>query len=182
MEKIKRAISLEDDFFDKRIDDILYGYLLSLTTYHLEEKVLYLTEKELSKNKKLIYAIEDFSAIKKKNDAFTLRIKKMQEKGLVQIKLMSLNNKQEKVYMFPNPASLDQRFYLIDKQLLQYICRTFTKTNLQIFIYLADRMQYTQISRPKELWSFTLTEIAEKIKYYACADSREIIMQALYTL
>lgn len=101
----KRRISLQKDFFDKQLDDALYGYLLSLTTWHPEEKVLYLTKKELRKKntRESLYAIEDFKDVKNKKMTFSNRLKKLLEKGLVISKEIRINNKLEEAYIFPNP-------------------------------------------------------------------------------
>lgn len=153
---------MEDDFFDKRLDDILYGYLLSLTTYHPEEKVLYLTKKELNKKetRKLIYAIEDFKRLKAPAKTFLDRMRRYQEKGLVIKEDIHINNSLEEVYIFPNPTN---RYYLIDKRLLYYICTVSSTGVLQTYIYLADKMQYAKSKN--ELWSFSATEIAIKLGY-----------------
>lgn len=159
-----RAISMGDDFFDKRLDDVLYGYLLALTTWHPEEKVLYLTKKELNKKetRKLIYAIEGFKQVKAPAKTFLDRMKKYQEKGLVLKKGLRINGLLEETYIFPKT---DGRYYLIDRKLLYVLCKTSSVGVLQTYIYLADRMRYIKEKESKELWSFSATEIAKKLGY-----------------
>ena len=49
-----RSVSLEEDFMNYTIDDILFGVMCYLATYHPAEKILYLSKKNFAKNKKQI--------------------------------------------------------------------------------------------------------------------------------
>ena len=53
MEEIakKRKFSLEDDFMNLTVDDIIFGYIQHLATYIPEKKILYVTEKEIAAHK-----------------------------------------------------------------------------------------------------------------------------------
>jgi hypothetical protein len=58
----KRRFSLEGDFMNYNTDDLLFGAMYHLSTYHPVEKKLYLSKKNLLKNKKTIYELCDLDA------------------------------------------------------------------------------------------------------------------------
>ena len=60
----RRRFSLEDDFMNYSTDDLLFGAMYHLSTYHPEEKKLYLSKKSLTKNKKIIYELCNLDAQK----------------------------------------------------------------------------------------------------------------------
>lgn len=56
MEEIikKRKFSLQDDFMNLTVDDIIFGYIQHLATYIPEKKILYVTEKEIAAHKQIL--------------------------------------------------------------------------------------------------------------------------------
>ena len=55
----KRRLSLEGNFMNYSTDDLLFGAMLYLATYHPEVGKLYLTKKNYTKNRKNFYNLCD---------------------------------------------------------------------------------------------------------------------------
>lgn len=163
-----RRISLDNDFYNKQIDDILYGMMLSLSTYHPNEKKLYLTEKKYEANRNEFYQIDTISDKAAKAKALNRHLEKLIDRKLVEKGTIEINKKKEKCFFFP--YDYNGNYYIVDKEVLAYLVTTRKAQAVQIFIYLADRMKYINETKGndrkvEDLWSFSATEIAQKIGY-----------------
>ena len=92
----QRRFSLEDDFMNYDTDDLLFGIMYHLSTYHPEDKKLYLSKKSLAKNKKIIYELCDLNSQKMKR-----HLDKLIKNNLIAEKDMYIANEKVPVYIFP---------------------------------------------------------------------------------
>lgn len=74
----ERRFSLDRDFMNYSIDDLLYGAMQYLATFHPAKKKLYLTKQNVTKNKKDIYTLCNLDSRKLK-----AHIQKLIDKGLI---------------------------------------------------------------------------------------------------
>ena len=75
----KRRFSLEDNFMNYSVDDILFGAMYYLATFHPTKREFYLTKKKFTQNKNIIKKACDVSTQTLNN-----HLKKLLEHGLIQ--------------------------------------------------------------------------------------------------
>lgn len=170
-----RRVSLQNDFYNKQIDDILYGMMSSMATarprYDSDGKVhwdIYLTEQKYNENREIFYDIDAINTKKQKSAALRNHLQKLISQGLISKGTVDINGKSCKCFYFP--FDVNGAYYIIDKYLLQYISDTKKTMAVWIFIYLADRMKYINETKGTsrdyaDLWSFSATQIVKKIGY-----------------
>ena len=149
---MKRRFSLDDDFMNYSIDDLLYGAMQYLATYHPVKKQLYLTKQNLMKNKKDIYTLCNLDSRKLK-----AHIQKLMDKGLI---------KEEMIDEYPSytfPYDYDGGYQLIDYEMLWYLVSTRSKSAIQIYVYLLNR--YLWKAETKENYIFTNKELQVALGY-----------------
>ena len=147
-----RRFSLDDDFMNYSIDDLLYGAMQYLATFHPVKKQLYLTKQNLMKNKKDIYAICNLDSRKLK-----AHIQKLIDKGLI---------KEEMIGEYPSytfPYDYDGGYQLIDYEMLWYLVSTRSKSSLQIYVYLLNK--YLWKAETEEDYIFTNKELQIAVGY-----------------
>lgn len=170
-----RRISLQNDFYNKQVDDILYGMMSSLATARPKQGVngkicweIYLTEQKYNQNRDIFYCIDAINNKKQKSTALRNHLQKLINQGLIKKGTININGKDCKCFYFP--FDIGGAYYIIDKYLLQYISDTKKTMAVWIFVYLADRMKYINETKGStrdytDLWSFSATQIAKKIGY-----------------
>ena len=149
---MQRRFSLDDDFMNYSIDDLLYGAMQYLATFHPVKKQLYLTKQNLMKNKKDIYAICNLDSRKLK-----AHIQKLIDKGLI---------KEEMIGEYPSytfPYDYDGGYQLIDYEMLWYLVSTRSKSSLQIYVYLLNK--YLWKAETEEDYIFTNKELQIAVGY-----------------
>lgn len=149
---MQRRFSLDDDFMNYSIDDLLYGAMQYLATFHPVKKQLYLTKQNLMKNKKDIYAICNLDSRKLK-----AHIQKLMDKGLI---------KEEMIGEYPSytfPYDYDGGYQLIDYEMLWYLVSTRSKSSLQIYVYLLNK--YLWKAQTEEKYVFTNKELQVALGY-----------------
>lgn len=154
----RRRFSLEDDFMNYSTDDLLFGAMYHLSTYHPEEKKLYLSKKNLAKNKKTIYELCDLDAQKMRR-----HLAKLVEKKLVAEEEMYVGNEKVPVYIFP--FNYDGNYQLVDNEMLWYLAST--RNNQCIRIYVSLLRYYLWKQKDNELYTFTNTDLLRSIGYSA---------------
>lgn len=159
----RRRISLEKDFYNKRIDDLFYSQLLCLAEPVPNENIynfrLYLPKKDFLKNRPVFYAmatLQDHSAPKK---ALNRKMTTLKQLGLIAEEDIMVNDTLVPTYTFP--FSIETRYYLIEKKMLQYLVDTRNRFTIQIYIYLANAAKL----HPNRDYSFTYKELNKALGF-----------------
>lgn len=149
---MKRRFSLDEDFMNYSIDDLLYGAMQYLATFHPVKKQLYLTKQNLMKNKKDIYTLCNLDSRKLK-----AHIQKLMDKGLVK------EEEIDGIAAYTFPYDYDGGYQLIDYEMLWYLVSTRSKSALQVYVYLLNR--YLWKAETKETYVFTNKELQVAVGY-----------------
>lgn len=139
-------------------DDLLFGAMYHLSTYHPEEKKLYLSKKNLAKNKKIIYELCSLDAQKLKR-----HLNKLIEKNLVAEEKMVVNNETVPVYVFP--YNYQDNYQLIDNEMLWYLASTRNHQSIRIYVCLLRYYLWKQ--KTDEYYTFTNANLLQAIGYSA---------------
>lgn len=166
---ITRRFSLEDDFMNFNTDDLLYGFLRTLSTAEpLYEKGKlsgkfqeYLTKKEYLKNKRAIAAVCGCST-----RTVERHLERLFENGLLDegIKEVNIDNKdgtethyEYECFWFPYDES--GKYKLLDKEMLSYLIATRNPQCIRVYLYLLNKFEW------KPNYSFTLLELQRALGY-----------------
>lgn len=164
-----RRFSLEEDFMNFNTDDLLYGFLRSLSTaepLHEKGKLSgkyeeYLTKKEYLKNKKAIAAICGCST-----RTVERHLERLFEMGLLEegIKEVNIDNKDgtESHYEYPCfwfPYNEKGKYKLLDKEMVSYLVATRNPQCIRVYLYLLNKYEW------KPDYSFTLLELQKALGY-----------------
>lgn len=148
-----RKFSLEDDFMNISIDDLIFGYIQHIATYAPEKKILYVTKEDVSKAKTdmaLIAGVKTTRTISNK-------INKMVEKGLLEERIF-----QDKgVYVIPQETK--GKYEILQDDMVWYIVCTRQLNALKIYLYLFNKYKWKQSQG--EMYSFTNSELLTAIGY-----------------
>lgn len=153
-----RRFSLDEDFMNYSIDDLLYGSMQYLATFHPVKKQLYLTKQNLMKNRKVLYALCNLDSRKLK-----AHIQKLTDKGLVKEEEIECGNIAIPSYIFP--YDYDGGYQLVDYDMLWYLVSTRNKFAVQIYVYLLNK--YLWKAQTKEKYVFTNKELQIALGYSA---------------
>lgn len=153
----KRRFSLEEDFMSYDTDDLLYGYLYHLSTFHPVEKRLYLTMKCYGEHRRDMYNICGF------NNSTTLRrhLEKLKDKGLVKDETMKVGDKEVPVLTFP--YDYDGNYELIDNEMLWYVISTRNKQAVRVYVYLLNCYNWKE--KEDSQFIFTNKDILKALDY-----------------
>ena len=161
-----RRISLEQDFFNKSINDLFYSYLLCLSTYHPEEKKLYLSEVNYSKSRKNIRYICGWAD----NKTLKNNRNKLVDLGLVQESKIKVNGEEIECLIFPFDEN--DKYQIIDRDMLEYLVNTRGAHAIQIYVYLLNKFLWK--AQTHEIYEFSATEIAKAMGY---SESSKVIIK-----
>jgi hypothetical protein len=153
----KRRLSLEDDFMNYSVDDILFGAMYYLATYHPEKKKLYLTKNNFTKNKANIKGVCGNISTQKLNR----HLAKLIEDGLIQEQDMKSGDKTYPSYIFP--YEYKQRYQLVENEMLWYIVSTRNAQAVKLYIYLLNKYNWKQAE--KDSYIFTNKELIGALGY-----------------
>ena len=144
-----RRIPVEGIFIHYDSNDILYAMMYALATYNPKEKKLYLTKRIFTANKKSVYNICGFT------DARMMKrhLAKLVEKGLV--------SEDETNYYFPQ--NTEEKYQIIEKEMLQYLANTRSNQAIRVYISLLD--WYLWKKKENTEFVFTNKNILEKLGY-----------------
>lgn len=147
----KRRMPIEEEWFDKKTNDILYGWMQAAATYDKEieekDKQLYYPKAQFTKDLK---TIKTLLRIKDKRSVMS-KVKALIDSGYVG---EDTNN-----YYFPyNP---NNPYILVDKELLFNIVTTTNEFGLKIYTYLLNKQGY------KQRYHFTINELKQVFGYSA---------------
>jgi hypothetical protein len=153
----KRRLSLENDFMNYSVDDILFGAMYYLATYHPEEKRLYLTKKNFTKNKETIKAVCGEISTQKLNR----HLNKLIADNLVQEKDIKSGAETYPSYIFP--YDYEEKYQLVENEMLWYIVSTRHAQAVKLYIYLLNK--YNWKLETNENYIFTNRELIGALGY-----------------
>ena len=153
----KRRLSLEDNFMNYGIDDLLFGSMYYLATFHPGAEKLYLTKKNYAKNRKNFYNLEDGG------NAKTLKrhLDKLIEKGLIAEEDIKVNGETYPSYTFP--YKYDEKYQLVEAEMLWYVISTRNRQAVKIYIQLLNWYLWKQ--ETNEQFIFTNKDIMKVLGY-----------------
>jgi hypothetical protein len=183
-----RRFSLEEDFMNWSTNDLLYGFLRSLSTARLDidddGKVIktksgndkwreYLTVKEYKKNKKTIAGICGCST-----KTIDRHIDKLFEKGLLDegIEVITVNGKEYEYECFWFPYDEDGLYKIVDKDVIKYLVYTRNAHAIRIYLYLLNKYQWKKDSGD---YIFTIQELKEALGYAATTKSCDELIKCV---
>ena len=151
-----RKFSLEDDFMNLTIDDMVYGYIQHMATFAPELKKLYVLVDTVSMEKKDIARI-----IGRTPRTVTNRIKKLLDNGLLVEEQITLNGVNRLCYVIPQETK--GKYQIIYDEMLYYLISTRTTDCIKIYLYLKNKYDWKK--KTNEYYSFTNGEILSAIGY-----------------
>lgn len=152
-----RRFSIEDDFMHYSTDDLLYGAMQYLATYHPKEKRLYLTVKAFEKHRKEFYALCNLNAGKLRR-----RLDALKEKGLLKEELIDCGG-DEPLLSYTFPYNYDTNYQIIDSEMLWYIVSTRNAQAVRIYIHLYNWYLYK--TKEHDTYVFTNKDLLRAIGY-----------------
>lgn len=152
-----RRLSLEQDFMNYKVDDLLYGAMAHLATYHPIEKKLYLTVAAYRKNVKNFASLLDCDTrtVKRHLDALI-------KDGLIVQEKVKVNNKIYDAFVFI--YDYNSIYQLVDNDLLWYIVSTRNKQGVKIYNQLLDWYLWKQ-KEGEEGYVFTNRDLMRALGY-----------------
>ena len=143
-------------------DDLLFGAMYHLSTYHPEEKKLYLSRKNLLKNKKVIYELCGLNSQK-----LSRHLDKLIENNLIAETEMFIAGEKVSVYTFP--FNYDGNYQLIDNEMLWYLASTRNHQCIRIYVlllrYYLWKQKISQEQGETVYYTFTNTDLLSSIGY-----------------
>lgn len=142
---MKRRFSIEPSFIQSRTNDLIYTFMRSISTINPKPQPKeYLSLTTLKSNRKLFLNICDLTPRQ-----FTRALNKLIDEGLVTF--------ENDNYYFP--FDYDERYKLIDKNMLKYLINTRSVHAIRIYLILLNFYSY------KKGYVFTLKEIKTLLGY-----------------
>lgn len=132
MKKELRRIPLEDKFMVKKINDILYGYLQSIS-YIDKDKVRFVYKSEVNFSRLEQVFKGEFKRLKLKRDFDYLVNCGFIEEGIV----IDLYGKEVEAYILP--FNTDSIFKLIPLDTVKFLVDTLSANSIKIYTYLLNR-------------------------------------------
>lgn len=165
-----RRFSLDEDFMRYDTDDLLYGAMQYLATFHKEEKRLYLTKTNFSKRKKDIYALCNLNA-----QSLKRHLSKLRERGLLEEVEVQCGNKKLESYVFP--YDYQGSYQIVDNEMLWYVVSTRNRQAVRIYIYLLNKHLWKQ--QNGEEYTFTNKELLSALGYSTAKDVNSLLNSAI---
>lgn len=153
-----RRFSLERNFMEYDSNDLLYGALQYLATYHPELHCLYLTKKNYTKSKQELMSICDLDSrgIKRHLD-------RLIEKGLIKERKIYVGENKVEYDCYTFPYNHKDRYQLVTNEMLWYVVSTRNKQAVRIYIYLLNKFKWK--SQNSDTYEFTNNELIEALGY-----------------
>lgn len=158
-ENQKRWFPLEGYFFDYKIDDIVYGYIVYRATYDEITKKLYITPNKYDR------AIEELaSALIVEKRIIKAHLQKIFEAGLIQY------DEKNCRYLIKNYGD-QEKYTIIMSSLLFFLVSGLNRHSLKIAAFLLNKYLYYTIKYGK-FYNFTLLELSTMMGYSPSSKSR----------
>ena len=183
--EIERPFSLQDDFMNWKVNDLLYGFMRTLSTAEpvldkdgnkvMTDKGIpqykeYFLESEYRKTKSTIALLCSCSirTIDRNKDALI-------ERGLLIPGQIKIKNSLYKCFYFPTFDCENGVFYQnVDKKLLEYLINTRNVHCIKVYIYLRDK--YLWKKKTNEKYLFSIHELCKALGYANTTKSAEVII------
>lgn len=163
-----RRFSLEDDFMDYSTNDLLYGFMQYLATYHPVERKLYLTKQKFQENKKIISAICGY----KSNTTIRNNVAKLLLNNFISEELVKLHDTDIECYTFPYDCNC--RYQLINNEMLWYIISTRNLQAIKVYLYLLNK--YNWKVQENKNYEFSISEIKLKLGYSSATKTADSLI------
>lgn len=160
----KRRFSLENAFMNYKIDDILFGAMYYLATYHPEEKVFYLTKKNFTKNKTVIKKMCGDVSTQTLNN----HLRKLAQAGLIKEQDIKVGQLMCPSYVFI--YEYEERYQLVEQEMLWYILATRSQQAVKLYIYLLNKYNWKKTT--DEIYIFTNKELIGALGYSTHSDNQ----------
>lgn len=147
-EKYYRNISLEDNFMNYNVDDLLYAFMNYHATYDPEQKEYYLTERNWTKYRPLLKSILNTRNCRN-------HLNSLISKGIIHY------DKERMRYIFPHNGF--KKYQQVNNAMLYYLIITSNINVIKIYIYLLNKWSWK--NNIKEPYYFTLKELREALGY-----------------
>lgn len=166
---ITRLFSLEDDFMNFKTDDLLYGFLRTLSTAEpiykngkptgLYEE--YLTKKEYMKNKKLIAQVCGCSTRTLERHLNNLFEAGLLDEGIKVVDTITKNGEdvsyEYNCFWFPHDEN--GSYKILERDMVRYLVDTRNAQCIRVYLYLLNKYEW------KPDYSFSLVEIQKALGY-----------------
>lgn len=183
MEQMRtRRMSLEEDLLNFKTNDLLYGFMRSLSTARPEVengKAVktangktkfreYLPVKTFKKHKKLIAGILNVSPRTIDN-----QLNKLFEAGLIDegIEVITTKGVDTDVECYWFPFDEDGKYKIVDRDVIEYLVHTRNAHAIRIYLYLLSKYQW------KKDYIFTIQELKEALGYAASTKSCDALIK-----
>lgn len=147
-DKYYRNISLEDNFMNYSVDDLLYAFMNYHATYDPATQEYYLTERNWTRYRPLLKSI-----INTRNARNHLN--SLIAKGIV------IHDAERMRYIFPHNGF--KKYQQVNNSMLYYLIITSNMNVIKIYIHLLNKWLWK--NKTNEPYYFTLKELREAIGY-----------------
>jgi Mn-dependent DtxR family transcriptional regulator len=154
---LSRRLSLEEGFMHYNSDDLLFGAMQFLATFHNQEKILYLTKIKYKSRLNDIYEICQTNPQSNRR-----HLKRLMDKGLVAEKNLIIGNKEYACYIFPYDE--ETKYQIVDNKMLWYVISTRNPQAVRIYNYLVNIYTWKK-TKENQNYIFTYKELAKVIGY-----------------
>lgn len=152
----KRRLSLEDTFMNYSVDDILFGAMYYLATFHPTKRVFYLTKRKFTQNRDIIKKACNVSTQTLNN-----HLKKLLDLGLIQEQEIKSGDAAYPSYTFS--YEYKEKYQLVDNEMLWYIVTTRSQQAIKLYVYLLDKYNWKKSNNEK--YVFTNIELLDALGY-----------------
>jgi DNA-binding Lrp family transcriptional regulator len=155
---LTRRFSLENDFMNYNSDDLLYGAMQYLATYHPEMHLLYLTKKNYKKAQNDLANLCGAST-----KTISRHLSRLIEKGLVKEKKIYLGADKVEYDCYTFPYEHSSRYQIIDNEMLWYVVSTRNHQAVRVYLQLLN--WYKWKAETGEFYNFDNKDILAKLGY-----------------
>lgn len=153
---LKRRFSLEDNFMNhKNGNDLFYGLMLHQATYDPNSNQMYLTH---AKYRELRPVLKSCLAEGSTAKTFQNTLLKLMEAGLIKEGVINIgSHKNVPCYIFP--ADANERYQLVNCDILWYILMTRQSCAVRIYLYLYNKYLWKKRTNDDTPYEFTIKEL-----------------------
>lgn len=147
-DKHYRNISLEEDFMNYSVDDLLYAFMSYHATFDPQAQQYYLSERNWTKYRPLLKSV--LTTRNARN-----HLNSLISKGII------IHDYEHMRYIFPHSGF--KKYQQVNNAMLYYLIITSNMNVIKIYIYLLNKWLWKQ--KTHEPYYFTLKELRETLGY-----------------